>query len=266
MGVFVDITGKTFGRLVPVYYERNYLNKNGKKQSVWMCKCNCGNPDLIPVLASSLNSGNTQSCGCLHRELLAKRNKITKKKFNYYDLTGEYGIGYTFKKEPFYFDLEDFDKIKNYCWHIQNRGYVVCSINRGNNIPKKDILMHSLIMGIDTDNNPELLEVDHIGGRKSRNDNRKNNLRICKHQKNMCNYPLPSNNTSGVVGVSWDNTHSVWKAYITYKNQRVNLGSFSDFNEAVKTRKKAEEKYFGEYSNDNSQKITKVFRQFEEVK
>ena len=27
------------------------------------------------------------------------------KKYNNYDLTGEYGIGYTFKNEEFYFDL-----------------------------------------------------------------------------------------------------------------------------------------------------------------
>ena len=65
---------------------------------------------------------------------------------------------------------------------------------------------------------------------------------------NMCNYSKPKNNTSGVTGVSWDNTHMIWKAYITYKNRRINLGSFNDFNDAVKERLLAEKKYFGDYS------------------
>lgn len=31
--------------------------------------------------------------------------------FNKYDLSGEYGIGYTSKGEEFYFDLEDYKKM-----------------------------------------------------------------------------------------------------------------------------------------------------------
>lgn len=37
------------------------------------------------------------------------------KRYNRYDLTGEYGIGYTNQGVEFYFDLEDYDKIKEYC-------------------------------------------------------------------------------------------------------------------------------------------------------
>ena len=103
--------------------------------------------------------------------------------------------------------------------------------------------MHKIIM-----NSPNNEDVDHINGVKSRNNNRKFNLRKCTHQMNMCNYSKPKNNTSGVTGVSWDNTHMIWKAYITYKNRRINLGSFNDFNDAVKERLLAEKKYFGDYS------------------
>lgn len=103
--------------------------------------------------------------------------------------------------------------------------------------------MHKIIM-----NSPNNEDVDHINGVESRNDNRKFNLRKCTHQMNMCNYSKPKNNTSGVTGVSWDNTHMIWKAYITYKNRRINLGSFNDFNDAVRERLLAEKKYFGDYS------------------
>ena len=35
----------------------------------------------------------------------------------------------------------------------------------------------------------------------------------------------------------------------------INLGYFDTFEEAVKERKEAEEKYFGEYSYDNSMRL-----------
>ena len=31
---------------------------------------------------------------------------------NNYEFTEDYGIGYTYNNIPFYFDIEDFDKIK----------------------------------------------------------------------------------------------------------------------------------------------------------
>lgn len=53
----VDLTGKTFTYLTPMYYI-----KGGK----WHCKCKCGNE--IDVDTRNLNSGHTQSCGCLQKE------------------------------------------------------------------------------------------------------------------------------------------------------------------------------------------------------
>ena len=50
----VDLTGKTFGQLTPIEYI-----KGGK----WKCKCSCGNVTIVDT--RNLNSGHTQSCGCL---------------------------------------------------------------------------------------------------------------------------------------------------------------------------------------------------------
>lgn len=44
-------------------------NKNGR--TAWICKCDCGN-ELI-VTTHSLRTGNTKSCGCLHKEKVAKQ-------------------------------------------------------------------------------------------------------------------------------------------------------------------------------------------------
>jgi hypothetical protein len=70
MGNFIDITGKRFGRLV-------VLNCAGSKNKkiIWHCKCDCGNE--IDVIGNSLQSGNTMSCGCLHKEIAAETARKT---------------------------------------------------------------------------------------------------------------------------------------------------------------------------------------------
>lgn len=60
---FIDITGQRFGRLVAVEYVGN------KK---WLFQCDCGNTKII--CKKSVINGDTKSCGCLARELTAKRS------------------------------------------------------------------------------------------------------------------------------------------------------------------------------------------------
>ena len=68
------------------------------------------------------------------------------------------------------------------------------------------------------------------------------------------NSKLPNNNTSGIKGVCWNKNYQKWFAYIKINQKSINLGYFINFDDAVKARKEAEEKYFGEYSYDNSMK------------
>lgn len=236
----LDLNGKRFGRLTIIKRVENRILPSGQKRSQWLCKCDCGN--YATVLGYMLTSGKTQSCGCLHNEAFA----MARKKYNNYDLSGEYGVGYTTKGDEFYFDLEDYDKIKDYCWTIRNNGYVTAycptTMNR--------ILLHRLIMNCDNNN----LYIDHIHGNKTRNDNRKSNLRTATPSQNTMNKPLLKNNTSGVTGVSWNKRKGEWESYITIDGKRKGLGYFSNFDDAVAARKDAEEKYFGEYSYDNSMK------------
>ena len=42
-------------------------------------------------------------------------------------------------------------------------------------------------------------------------------------------------------------------------NKPLSLGSFKNFEDAVKARKEAEDKYYGEFSYDNSQKIAQQY-------
>jgi len=58
---------------------------------------------------------------------------------------------------------------------------------------------------------------------------------------------LSSNNTSGVNGVYWNRKSGKWIAQIGFKKKTYYLGSFSNKDEAVKERKRAEERLYGEF-------------------
>lgn len=236
MGKTTDLSGERFGKLTVIERANDYIYKNGRHRSRWICRCDCGNTTI--VFADALKRGLTKSCGCLAKETLSKYK--FSKKYNDYDLFGEYGIGYDCNGSEFYFDLEDYDKIKDYCWYITKDGYVICTYGR--------ILMHRLIM-----NFPNSV-IDHIHGKVSRNDNRKSNLRVATHSQNSMNTKLRSDNSSGVAGVTFEKFTNKWRSYITVNKKRKTLGRFDNFEDAVRARKDAEEKYFGEYSYDSSQK------------
>lgn len=68
MGKFIDITGQRFGKLTVI--ERS--TPIGISPIRWKCQCDCGN--TCETIAPRLKSGETQSCGCLHKEQLAQRN------------------------------------------------------------------------------------------------------------------------------------------------------------------------------------------------
>lgn len=65
-GVFTDLTGHRFGRLVVMS-----RGPSDGKGATWHCVCDCGQPKLAK--AKRLVEGNTRSCGCLKREANQRR-------------------------------------------------------------------------------------------------------------------------------------------------------------------------------------------------
>ena len=243
-----DITNQKFGKLTALFRIENSTDSNN--HSKWHCKCSCGNELDVPV--DSLVGGSTQSCGCLKKELVIKRNK-NRKKYNEYDLSGDFGIGYTSKDEVFWFDLEDYDKIKDYYWSYSG-GYLVARETCNDEHKRKEIRFHRFVMN---ETNPKI-KIDHIiHGKTHENkyDNRKQNLRIATSGQNKMNSHLAKNNKSGVTGVYWDQRKGLWGATIKYYRKSIHLGYFNDFDQAVNARIVAENKYFGDYSFRNSLKI-----------
>jgi len=66
----MEIVGQKFGRLTVLEFWDIRIRTGDKKESRWLCKCECGNEAI--VVGSSLRSGGTSSCGCLKKEIIKK--------------------------------------------------------------------------------------------------------------------------------------------------------------------------------------------------
>lgn len=146
---FIDISGKRFGRLVVLYQFYNKIKD--RKRIFYKCVCDCGKNKNIS--RDSLMSNKTQSCGCIHKEMLKKTktthgftasdgnrrrfynifNKMTARcdnprNENYKDYGGR-GIKCLWKS------FEDFrnDVYESYQLHIKEFGEKQTTIERKNN-------------------------------------------------------------------------------------------------------------------------------------
>jgi len=82
--------GYDFGRLTcirQVEMPESVVNTGGHRY--YLCQCSCGNE--VVVRLDGLLSGDTKSCGCLHSELSAERNRLMKTTHGMSD-TREYNI------------------------------------------------------------------------------------------------------------------------------------------------------------------------------
>lgn len=226
-------------KLTVVRQAQDYVKPDGRRESRWLCICDCGSGKEVISSASNLKNGRTKSCGCLQKEAAHNHCK-TFHKTNPVDLSGEYGIGWTLNtNNEFYFDLEDYEKIKDYCWcenYDKKRDYRWLSAWDSN--LGKLVNIHQVILG---------KNCDHI----SRNtlDNRKENLRSSTFSENMQNRSKFKNNTSGVIGVSWSEQQQKWVSYINNSNhQRLWLGFYENKDDAIRVRLKAEREYYGEFA------------------
>ena len=152
---------------------------------------------------------------------------------NLYDLSNDYGICYAINTgDKILFDLEDYDKIKDFTWYVtiakkyvgHKRYYDYKRVEA--RINAKDLeRMQNFILGCKN--------VDHINNNPL--DNRKINLRLSidknGYNKNSLNTRIRGNNTSGHKGVSYSKTRKHWRGYVNYKGKRYEK-IFKTFEEA----------------------------------
>lgn len=217
MSKSIDITGRHFDRLEAVHVDHVH---NG--QEYWLCKCECGAEHI--VRKSHLLGGRVRSCGCLYK---GKKRGVSQTPT--YVVCGNYVRGVDFKGNSFFCDLDDFDLIRPYNWYLNHDGYVVARI------AGKNVTMHTYLL--------KEQYVDHANWQKV--DNRRNNLRKASNSENAANMPPYSGH---IKGVRWMQRNNKYAARISWKKHEIHLGMFRNYEDAVRARLLAEQRYFGEFA------------------
>ena len=130
--------------------------------------------------------------------------------FDTYDVIGN--VVATYK-----IDAEDYPLVSKYKWRTI-KGYA----SHGSSIN----YLHRLVTHA-----KDGQQVDHIN--LDITDNRKCNLRIVTRSQNGMNRGVQSNNKTGVTGVTFYEPYDKWNSQIALNGKHINLGYFSDFEDAV---------------------------------
>lgn len=124
-------------------------------------------------------------------------------------------------------DIDDFDKVKDYKWHIKksnNTSYCMSHINN------EKVFLHRFLLDYSGE-----LDVDHIDHNGL--NNRRDNLRIISHAKNITNQ---HNTDNGIYKVK----SGRFRATITKDNKSIYIGTYDTFEEAKIKRLEYENNLF----------------------
>ena len=167
-----------------------------------------------------------------------KNYKLNDYQLNLEDEHGLYGIGYCSNtRNEFYFDMDDYEKIKNITWYEKIRKDGFRRIAGRSRLTGDVVLMHT-VLGFSW--------CDHID--RNELNNRKHNLRVATKQDNARNHNKQKNNTSGFIGVCFNKSANKWMSYIMIDKKNIYLGYFVNKEDAIRARLEAEKKYFGEFA------------------
>lgn len=211
-----DLTNKIFTYLTVLNEVTDYISPSGNKKTRWLCKCNCG--IIKEINSDQLKSGQTKSCGCLKKERAIKLNKKHGK-----SNTKEYICWLA---------------MKDRCLNPNNSKH---EYYKKTEIHKEWINSFETFLkdvGIAPTKNHSLDRIDNNGNYEP------NNVRWATKQIQAINQNTPCTNTSGYKGVSYNKKDKKYVAYININKKHKELGRFKNLQEAIDTRKKAEEKYY----------------------
>lgn len=119
---------------------------------------------------------------------------------------------------------EDYEALAPYRWFLGTHGYAV----RNGRHDRGGILLHREVLGL---KKGDARRCDHIN--RDRLDNRRSNLRIVSHQRNMCNLGSREG-TSQFRGVSWDKDRELWRACVSPGGRQRMLGRFHREDDAAR--------------------------------
>lgn len=232
-----EMLGRTFGFLVVI--ERSPRTSKYGHDS-WFCRCaRCGNP-RHEAYGTNLRNGKIRACGCLSkgpRERTLRPTPPPVKGARWIQLTqGRFAL----------VDAEDFDRVTKFNWSIAAKRYAAY---RATPLTGKKngsyVYLHRFVVGAS-----DRQTVDHINHDEL--DNRKSNLRVASMSQQGQNRKRPSHNSSGLKGVYFDKSRSLWAAGIKVNKKKKFLGRFKDRDEAGRVYDAAARKFFGEFALPNS--------------
>lgn len=246
---YLGLEGSRFGNLTLT----NFIGFSNTDAALYQYKCDCGNIGICSprdlFRKTRNNEKHINTCGSCPK--------------NYFEiLNNNTVLGYTDSNNVFIVDLNDFQNLNifqfNWSFHSDakndtNRYYVT---NGGFNhrlkqkISNKDIRQHTYILGLHSTKSD--IVGDHIHNERGY-DNRRQNIRAVTTQQNTFNLRQYSTNTTGVTGVYRDKIGTFkkpWYARIRINYEHILLGYFDNKEDAIKARKEAEIKYFGEFLHD----------------
>ena len=120
--------------------------------------------------------------------------------------------------------------------------YAVRKVKRSDG-KKRLLRMNRYILGLDFGDKRQGDHVNH-----DTLDNRDENLRICTPSENLCNKGITQRNTSGFKGVYWSKQKGKWHARIGLNGKKINLGFFSNPEDAYKAYCAAAKEVHGEFA------------------
>lgn len=139
-------------------------------------------------------------------------------------------------------DDSDYPAIAPFKWRLSRRSghylYAVTSVGPHHSLLQ--LSMHRVVLQA-----PKGVHVDHINHNGL--DNRRANLRLCRHFQNLGNQGLAKHNTSGFKGVH-RTTSNRWRAGIQIRGRSVHLGTFYNPIDAARAYDDAASYYFGDFA------------------
>lgn len=121
-------------------------------------------------------------------------------------------------------DDKDYVYVEPFKWCAMPNGttwYAITNV-RCPDGKQRQVRMHRLLMGVKRRDGMEVDHVNHNGL-----DNRRNNLRVCTHQQNMCNGKA-KRGKSRFRGLSWDASRQWWRVSLRVYGRDRYVGIYKD--------------------------------------